>query len=401
MSLLNKRGSDASAPGTGGAAVLIAIIAAVLIFFVIVLPPDERADLLGDANRTSSARIDNKIVEKNLLLANPGRVDFLIEAQVEHPIPTVNIFTKKESIMIAEKNIASAKRSFLSEEVSEFSFTVEDLTHTENILLGFSVKSAQGKIIVRLNDEEIYNNEERVGAAPPIILPKNLIREENIITFAASSPGLAFFRTNGYTIEKIKVVGDIERTDAQTSKTTFLVSATEKKNLEKVVLRFQPDCKIGQVGRLHIEINGNEIYSGFPDCDVSFVPLEFSQETLRDGENELSFSTEDGTYVLSHITIQSKLKEVDFPTYYFDLSLEQYEQVKDDERSVLLRLDFVDNVPQKRGEIVINGHVKSFETKDVNTSMDLSDDIVRGSNSVKIRPKRTLEIRELRVDLTR
>ncbi|MBU1974131.1 MAG: hypothetical protein KKH52_01935, partial [Nanoarchaeota archaeon] len=237
------------------------------------------------------------------------------------------------------------------------------------------------------------------GSIQPINLPKNSLRDENILKISASSPGVAFWATNEVSLEEVKIIGDVTNIEAQTSKNIFLVSETEKKNLEKVILKFQPECVYREVGKLIVTVNRNEVYNGIPDCDLAMVPIEFSPELVYQGENEIIFHTEKGTYLLSHVLIESELKEVDFPTYYFELSNEQYEEVVDETMRVRLEMDFVDVVTKKQGDLVINGHLSSFETKEVSFVLDLSDDIVRGNNAIKIKPRRTLEIRELKVDL--
>ena len=68
------------------------------------------------------------------------------------------------------------------------------------------------------------------------------------------------------------------------------------------------------------------------------VPIEFSSDLLYSGENEITFHTEKGTYLLSHVQIISKLKEVDYATYYFELTNEQYEDVVDED--LRLRLNY-------------------------------------------------------------
>ncbi len=43
--------------------------------------------------------------------------------------------------------------------------------------------------------------------------------------------------------------------------------------------------------------------------------------------------------------------------------------------------------------------MKSFDTKEVEYVIDISDDAVKGNNAVKIRPRKTLEIREINIEL--
>ncbi|MBT4804863.1 hypothetical protein HON71_01695 [Candidatus Woesearchaeota archaeon] len=401
MAITNKRGQAA------GAAVLLVIIAGLLIGFVILLPPSERAELLDedygavDSTTTDDTDLDDAVIEKNLLTVSPGRVDFLGHKEIEHPLPVVNIYTKTESKIIAEKNIVYAKKGAFSGEPSKFKFVVPDLENSDNLLLSFKVNEVKGEVVITLNGEELFKSEVQDGDSFIVNIPANLVKEENEMLFSASSIGVAFWATNMIDLESVQVVADVTSVEAQSSKNIFLVSETEKKNLEKVILKFKPDCQFTEVGKLQVLINGNEVYFAVPDCELSLVPIEFSPELVYQGENEIVFRTNKGTYVLSHVLIESKLKEVEYPTYYFELSYEQYQNVINDELRLRLEMDFVDVVTSKFGELVFNGHVKGFDTKEVSFAMDLSDDLVQGNNALKVKPKKTLDVREIKIDLVK
>ncbi len=388
--------------GAAGAAILLAIIAAVMIMFILFLPPQERAEILGEnyTGSGSGSSIENRPVLENLLTVSPGKVDYLAQDEIEHPLPVVNIYTRTEGKVIAEKNVIRLKNGVFSEENDEFSFKIADLSNTENVLLDFTPTLVEGRIIVKLNGEKVYDSNP-ADTPLPISLSKANLKESNLLKFSVSSPGLAFWATNEALLEELKIIADVTDVSAQFSKNIFLVSETERRNMEKGILKFKPDCYFAEVGRLKITVNGQELYNGIPDCDLSIVPIEFSPDILHQGENEILFHTEKGTYILSHVNMVSKLKEVDFPTYYFELSNEQYEQVINEERRLRLTLDFVDSVSSKTGEILFNGHVHGFDTKEVFETLDLSIDVVRGNNAIKLRPRRTLEIRSLKVDLVK
>src|SRR3989338_2554501 len=349
-----KRGQSAA-----GAAVLIAIIAVLIVGFVILIPPQERAKLLDDSALNDSTAV-------------PG---------------------------IVEKKVAYAKKGVFSEQTEVLTVVVPDLAHTKNMLLSLDVKGVEGKLLIFVNGEQVFNDEVKSGSLAPIPVPQNLLKEQNTVVFAASSPGLAFWRTNEVSLENIKVVADVTSVEAQSSRNVFLVSETEKKNLEKVTLKFQPSCKFEEVGQLHVSINGKLLYSSVPDCDLAMVPIEFAPETLNQGENEVVFRTEKGDYLLTHIVVESELKEVEFPTYYFDLTYEEYRKVVDGDRRERLTLNFVDVVARKFGDIIFNGHTRYFDTKEVSYTLDVSNGVVQGTNSLKIKPRKTLEVRELRADL--
>ena len=404
---MNQRGRFESNKGqaAAGAAVLLAVIVGLLVMFIILIPPEDRAELLGEplssTTSSSSTGIEAAASAKNLLTVSPGRIDYLDQTEVEHPLPVVNIFTKTEAKVLAEKNILIASQNVFSGEEDRLTFSITDLSNTENTFLSFRVKELTGRLIVHLNDEQIYNAPIAIGGSQVIPLHSNLLKDENTLTFAVSSPGLAFWRTNGLSFENAKIIADVTALNAQTSRNVFLVSETEKRNLDRVTLKFQPDCNFNEVGKLSITVNGREIYNAVPDCDIAMVPLEISPTQVQLGENEIIFTTERGQYLLSHVQLKSELQDVEFPTYYFDLSLEDYNKVKAGSLRVRATIDFVDVVSSKFGDIVFNGDLRHFDTKEASDTLDLSEDVVRGTNSFKLKPKKTLEIRQLRIDLVK
>lgn len=393
--LSTKRGQGSSA---AGAAVLIAIIAVLIVGFVILIPPQERAKLLDDTTSNRSGTVPG-VVEKNLLKSSPGRIDYLSEREVEHPIPVVNIYARTEAKVLAEKNVAYAKKGVFSEQTDTLTVMVPDLEHTKNLLLSVNVENAQGELVILFNGEEVFQDEVSPGNLAPISIPQNLLKEQNMVAFAASSPGLAFWRTNEVSLNDIKVVADVTSVEAQSSRNVFLVSETEFKNLDQVTLKFQPSCDYNEVGPLYVTVNGKLVYSSVPDCDLELIPIEFAPDALNQGENEIIFRTEKGDYLLTHILVESELKDLEFPTYYFELSYDEYRDVVDGDKRVRLTLNFVDVVARKFGDIIFNGRTKYFDTKEVSYVFDASDDVVQGTNSVKIKPRKTVEVRELRADL--
>ena len=396
-----KRGQTNAA----GTAVLLAIIAGLIVLFVLFLQPQDRARVLGEPiparTGTTPDELGGASVQKNLLQEQPGTIDFLTEQEIEHPLPVITVYTTTDTELLAERSTAVAKRSAFSEEQGRMTFHVPEVARTEDVLLAFAVKEAKGQLFITLNGEEIYQAQVTPGNLHPIPLPQELLKDENELVFQVSSPGLAFWATNEISLQNIRVVADVTDVGARTSRNMFLISPTERDTLERVRLKFQPACEFREVGPLEVLVNGNSIYNAVPDCDAAFVPLEFSPGIVKEGENELLFRTSKGTYVLSHVILISELKEVDFPTYYFELTSQEYQSIVEGTRRLRLEMNFVDVRNSKLGDLVFNGHLRHFDTKDTSLSMDLGDDAVRGSNSLKIKPRRTLEVRQLRVDLVR
>ncbi|NQV91690.1 hypothetical protein HQ489_04410 [Candidatus Woesearchaeota archaeon] len=394
----NKKGQAA------GAAVLLAIIAGLLVMFILFIPPADRAELLGDGDSTTTtssgtSTTTKTVPEKTLLIANPGKLDYISQKEIEHPLPVTTVFTKTEPKLIGEKPTAYAKNGAFTEETSDLTFFVPDLKNTNNLLLNFNIKAVEGRIIVHLNDELIYEKEGKVGNIQPITLPTALIKQSNKLSIGVSSPGAIFWKTNELSMESVKILADVTNVEAQTATNIFLISNAEKQNMKSVVLRFQPHCNFDTVGKLRIQINAKDIYNGIPDCDLPMVPIEFAPNVLNVGENQVVLSTEKGRYELSQFLIRSNLLDIDYPTYYFEISEEQYDAVTKGDKRIRLNMDFVDVTATKRGNIIYNGYLRNFDTKEVTYALDISDDIVRGNNALKINPKMMLEIRELKVDL--
>lgn len=387
-----------------GAAVLLVIIAAFIVTYIILIPPADRQELLGSSSSSSGGSVGGKVgttglvSQTNLMTVAPGRVDYLAQKDLEHTLPDITLTSRSNSKILAEKASVLATKGIFSEKKSSFSVTFSDLGNTENVLLTYTPKVAEGMMTVFLNGQEIYSGKVNIKSPKPLFLAKSALEEQNVIEFAVSSPGLAFWRTNELVLEDVRIIGDVQDVDAQVSKSLFSVSDVEKKGMEKAILKFLLDC-VELAGKLKVLLNGNEVYSGVPDCSSPQLTFELSPSLFYEGQNTLLFSIEKGSVILSHPKIQTKLKEVVYPTFYFQVSLEQFQAVKNLKKKVYLTADFVEVVDAKNGEFVLNGKVVAFNTKEGKLAIDVTNEIVQGNNAVMIKPKKTLEIRELKADL--
>lgn len=385
--------------GAAAAAALVAVILGLMIFYILSVPPSERAKLLGEEKIIPSTK---EKVPNLLLKASPGRIDYPIGETIEHPPrpSSVIIYTKEEAVVLQERPFLKLKRTSFSSEDKEISFAIADLENTKDLLLSFYVEKGEGNLIIKLNNEEIFNNELTPGAVSPIKLPGHLLKEENKLFFGVSSPGAAFWKTYLYEIKNIKIVAQVTDTKAQKAKVSFLVSETEKNNLESTSLKLFVSCQQKEVGKLTIYFNEEEIYSGLPECE-NYLVLEIPPEKTKKGQNELEFWIKKGTFYLSPITFTSRLRAIEFPTYYFEISEEQFNDVKEGKKKVNLYLYFTDLVDRKIIDLVVNGRYYSFDGKEAEAKIDLSKSIVKGRNSLmlKLKPGKTIEIRELKAIL--
>ena len=379
------------------AAILVAIIAGLIVIYILFVPIEERKDILGinDSEEGNGGEEDENV----LLLENPGRLEFIENKDIEKDIDPVNLYTRTDAVVLKELNSLYVKNGIFDKLGKSFEFKVNNLENTDSFLLTFIAKTHKGRLIINLNGYEVFNDEIAKLNVEPIKLPKDAVREDNVAEVSASGVGIAFWKTNEFALENIKITADFTDKSARESKNIFLMTESEEKNVEEIRLRFSPECNVGSVGVLDVVINNHNIYSAVPDCG-SLASREFSPFYLVPGENEIIFRAEKGRYLIDQIKITSTLKETPSYIYYFEISDEQMNDIEDNDKNINLTIDFVDDIEVKEAEIIINGRkIYLSRTTDAEFSRNIDNYVKEGTNSLKIIPKRTLDVREIRVEL--
>ncbi|MBD3164924.1 hypothetical protein GF323_07030 [Candidatus Woesearchaeota archaeon] len=380
------------------AAVLVAILAALIIIYIIFLPSNERLELVDNESDFGGSGED----EDDILLEDKEIIMQVIgQDEIEHDFPSVNLYTSTEAEKLREENSVYVKNGLFDEQSKQIDFKVKDPDNTKNILLSFEAKKRKGRLIIVLNDYEIYNNKVEKVNVDPIKISNDYIGEDNQLSLSVSGVGAAFWSTNEYLLENFKITADITDTSTREAEIKFVLSEGEAGNIEKSELRFVPDCQPANVGLLTILINRNEIYSSVPDCGIA-RPLEFAPMYLLRGENKLTFSTERGRYLIDQIKITNDLEEQPSYTYFFELENDELEDIEDEQKKVNLTFYFVDDKEDKEAEIVING-MRSlsmrFHDAAVWSRIIPADFLEAGSNSLKIIPEERMEVRKLQLTL--
>lgn len=382
----------------GSAGALVAVITLLIVLYILFLPADVREDLLedGDNGDGTAGSISGF---KELLSETPGVLADLNVLEFEHHIPSVNLFALTGAETLKRVNSIFVKNSLFDKKVGEINFRIDDLGRVDNVLLSFTAKKHEGRLTILLNGAEILNNEITKRNVDPVDLEKENLAKDNTLEFMVSGVGGRFWSSNEYILENILITADITDISEQESRNVFLVTATEKHNLEKVRLKFFPDCTPGLVGTLDVLINGRNVFSAVPDCGA-LRPVEFDPNTLKSGENNIVFKTERGRYLIDQISIETELKQISFPTYFFDISADEFEDIQDNLIDVNLTMRFVDDLELKKARIHINGRTTSMNTREDFFEKRINDFVFDGSNGIKIEPDdSTLEIIEFRVDL--
>jgi len=395
-----RRGEGAA----NSAAILVALIGVLLVIYILALPPEDRNRLLngGGAECTGQgcAQGGGGSGPVLILAETPGTLQLQASPQVEHKLPSTTVFTVTETAAIKEVAGLYLKNSLFSKEGASVSFEASPRS-SGNYLLSFNVDYAGGSLSILLNGEQIYNGVIAEPSPQPIELPYDLLEEgKNEIVFLVGDVGFAFWKKNEYRLRNVLISADVTDFSGSQSEQHFSLGEQEYSQLEHAQLELVPDCDPRKAGRLVIEANKKLLYNGYPDCGV-MNRLDISKETLRAGDNAIVFVSDTGSYLLDRIQVVSYLKEQEYPLYYFNLPLEMYEPIDEGANELILTMRFADYRAEKRGEIIINGFVQSFSSKDYVFQAVIDPGIVMpGPNTVQIIPHvNKLDVAELKIEL--
>jgi len=393
----NKKAQGTNAASATG---FIALVVGLIILYVIFLPPEERAELLGE-NKTVEEEdegISEGEEESILLLEYPGRLDYLKEKEYEHDISPFYLYKTINAQELDTINPFIIRHGLFDEAKKEAPFRISDLKNTENVLLSFTAKQHKGILTIKLNNVNIFESEITTSNPKPITLKKDYLEGNNILEFSVSGTGIRFWSTNVYSLDDIKIVGDVADISKQESKNIFFISENEKLNLERAKLRFLPQCKPEDAGKLDVLINYQEVFSGIPDCGGINV-YSFSTNVLHKGDNNIVFKTDKGSYLIEQIKVQTSLRELTYPTYYFEVNETAFERIKSGSYDAKLALEFVDDKKDKIMNLNINNRMIYVDTDEAKYHKNIGDYVREGNNFIKIEPLSMLDIVELKVRL--
>ncbi len=391
---LNKK-----AQGGNQAAILVIVIAVLLLLFILSISPEERDRLLNDDDPTNGNGDPAFPGAATLFRANPGQIPYQPRDERIHEFAPFNLVADVKAEKIHTKNSLSIKNSAFERIEETLTFTTnEDIT--SNVLLNFNVEGASGALIIKINGETIFNSRLERGSSPPIHIPSSLLREQNTITFQVSGPGAAFWRYNYYDLRNINIYADI--VDLTRSETTqvFNVEKEEVEELKTSELRYLPTCRQGNAKDMRIQINGLQIFSGTPDCEI-FNTIPIPKNYLNEGINDISFRIREGSVLIDRARIQNKLEEPEKLIYFFEVRDKYFDIIDDDYElkdnyEAMLDLTFPD-VTQKRVDLIVNGKPMNFNTARLRETRNLKVFLQPGTNSIQIEPRSPVTITEIRV----
>ena len=378
-----------------GAMWLIILIAVFIILYIILLPPKERQELIGENGTQNNTTMNETYEKTTLLLEHPGTIDYILPTQmtIEHTVPSMNLYTIQQAKKLFEINSIYIKRAMFAKEFKNITFKIKDIEHTSNVLFSSNIGKGSGRLIIYLNGKEIFDKVPGQNIA--IKLLKDYLKQgNNSLYITVSSPGLRFWAVNYYTLKDLKITADITDISKQKGESTFIISTTEKDNIEKSSLKYFVDCN-QNVGKLNISINKHTIFYSVPDCGL-VRSIEFPSYYLMSGSNKIVFKAGYGSYIIDNILIKTELKKPVYPIYYFEINETLYNETKTD-KQIWLRIKFTNDIDYKQAGIYINGILTHIDTTSSEYTKDITPFIREGNNAIEIRPQTTLNMIELRV----
>lgn len=383
------------AQGGIGAAVLVAIIAGLIVLYILFLPSVERKELLEGDDVKKSASKEERVLLKEAV----GQLSVGEDLEKRKDIPNVFLFETTNAKELARENPFIIRRGWFDKQQKEMRFSLSDLPNTENLMLTFTIKEPSGILTILLNGKVIFESEVGSANVDPIKLDKTLLTEQNTLTFLVSPVGLRFWKTNSYSLDNVKVIGDITDKSKQESQNIFTLSEGEYENLKQAELRFVPYCNAqNKIGILDILLNNRNIFSAVPVCEDPYKQV-IPTGILNQGQNTAVFKTSKGSYSVEQIFLEFEYEKTKSRTYFFEINDTRFDEMVRDKEEVILSLDFVSDDEDKRGTLDINGHLQTFDQKAKRFSKTITGSVRKGNNYVRIEPETELNIVELMVEI--
>jgi hypothetical protein len=317
--MYNRRGQ------AGAAGALLALLAVFILLYMLLIPPDMRDALLNDQplpdGKTPSTDVPAGLkINKTVLTESPGRIDYLKVKQFDHPLPAINLYTKTEAEQQDIGNDIYVKNGIFDKKTANLTFRISNPDQLDNVYLSFRVnpnRNNKGQLRISLNGNTLIDG--NVGSTPePIAIGSGMLESTNVVSFEVSGVGYLFWTTNEYELTDLKLVYESSDISTQTSRNTFMVTDTEKFNLEKASLAFTPDCQTETAGTLTVTINNQEVYGAVPDCGSPNY-VEFSSSVIEAGTDKVVFHSDRGRYLIDNILVKTTLKTMAYPRYDFEL----------------------------------------------------------------------------------
>lgn len=385
---MEKRGQQTSAQPI---ATLIGLIGLFMLGYILLIPPAEREALLGEEFGPGFDK--DKVSEDILLDVKPGLVGEQ-RITVTKDLPTVNLFTTTETEVDGIVTSLSVRRNAFFNRKENITFNLINLNEIEKLELFFFVTEGEGDLIIKLNGNKIFEN--KVVSRLVLELPlSKLIEGNNVIEFSVSDVGAKFWGENIYVLNDLKLIKKF-RVENKEAEVIFNIEEGDFNNLDNAFLNYFLFCGSKVRGNLRVSINDNNVFSGVPRCNV-YSGISVPISDLKKGRNVVKFSIDRGDYVIDKLEVELTLKSKSVTSYSFNLDSSEFNDVIDGDKNVILEISVSDFDRGDFLDIFVNNVVLNIDSELF--IEDISDVIVRGRNTIKLRAVGSFEVDNLVVRL--
>lgn len=387
---------NSKAQGGLNAAILVAIIAGLIILYIVFLPSAEREKIIQEKPSKSATGEEQPNV---LLKAFPGALSTSGSLEDEKSIPNIFLVETTNAKELEKINPFIVRNGWFDKKTKRTDFSLEDPDNTDNVVVSFTAKKRKGILTIKLNGVTIFENELASNIAEPVSLDSKLLQKTNSLEFSVSSVGTKFWTTNEYSLENVRIIGDITDISKQESTNIFTLSGSEFASMDRATLKFIPYCgNVNELGTLDIFINNKKLFSSVPVCDNSYKQ-SIPKSALNDGENNIVFKTTKGSYSVEQVRISLEFKESAVKTYFFEIDSKTFSQIRNDDKDAELSIKFVEDKVNKRAKLDVNGHVETIETDKALFVKNIDTRVSEGNNFVRLEPLEDFEVVELKIEL--
>ncbi|MFH1332296.1 MAG: hypothetical protein ABIH63_03350 [archaeon] len=441
--MFKKRGKTATPVAT-----LIFLIALFIIFYVLLIPEETRKELLGEEFTKGNVPPPGKGVSdsgKVLLTASPGKVYALERGLYVLPLTAARLYVKGQDQAIDLADRITISKGLFTEDPETLYFRIDDTSSVTALNLFFFVAEPVS-IYVELNGNRVF--EGKVESADiPINMPVKFLRKDNTLKI-----GL----TGTYVLTKSVQLTSLSLKKAYTAenrvaKRNFVLSASERSGLKAAHLNYFINCFTidpKNQGEVSISLNGRVLFSDFVVCDAGPQVVRLDLNDIRSGTNIITFEISKGDYSFESMELVFEITEKFYPQYSFDISDDDYEDLKglcdsrdyDDcayecnfdcrdtcrgysnynscyndcfdacendcfdyycsgGKKLIMQLEFPNARDRKIASITINRDLLNMDTTSDVFFRDISISANRGANYIKIVPKNDFEISTLVVSI--
>ena len=376
------------------AAILVAIIAGLIILYIVFLPTAEREKIVKEKEDAAAEESSNILLKES-----PGVLSTSTGMESEKGIPNIFLVETTNAKELESINPFIVRNGWFDKRAKKIDFGIAEPENTDNVVVSFTSKKRNGILAIKLNNAVIFENEIASEAAEPVKLSKNLLGKANTLEFSVSSVGAKFWTTNEYSFENVKIIGDITDTSKQESTNIFTLSDSEYASMDRATLKFVPYCgNVNELGTLDVFVNNRKMFSSVPKCNDQYRQ-SIPKSALNEGENNIVFKTNKGSYSVEQIKISLEFKEPQVKTYFFEIGSGTFSKIRNGDEDAVLTIKFVDDKSQKRARLNINGHIESVQTDKAMFSKNINSKLSEGNNFVRLEPLEDLEVAELKIEL--